>query len=716
MRLSKSDAVIFIIGLAILAVLGYLLYADIMDRSGLGSTKLIGQITSKRNTAERKFSSQVVWDDISRGSSLYNYDTVRTADRSEATIKLLDGTVINLSENSMILLAISEKEVDIKFIQGTMSAKQSGKKDGGAQKVSIQSGDSTVSLSNGDVSLSQDRDNQLQMTVNRGKATLKSGNQEKVINENQNILAGKDTIRLYDLNIKLISPDNNRYIPSTAGKTTVTCSWERVRGDYSTYLEIAANPALSDPFIKVRSNSDTAAAKLDVGVYYWRVTATNNVTKKIETSEIRKFTIVNDRPVTLISPPNRSVIKYRDAKPMINFIWSRNESVSRYQLMISSKPDMTPASVNTTVEGNKISLNSLGESTYFWKVVNISETDKTEGNASSTVNTFTVAKTATIEPPEPVYPPNGRSVHPKSIVQKGLNFTWVKDPSIVETKIVIAEDSDLSKVVINKRSKDTSYRLIEKMNQGTYYWGLRGVMSDGTMTDMSRRFKFKVGETGSIMLIEPADRAFIANKKDENTSDVNFSWSKTDLEGRYIVQMSKSRDFSFVVKEMTTSDLSTVIPKIDEGQYFWRVKLVDEKNEAILTSPINSFEVLSLLESPVVIGPGGGSTVNMLKKDTLDFSWRPVKGANLYRIGLFQYKGGIHHSIAKFETRNNAFRFAALNKLDEGRFMWTIQALEMDAASNRMKRRSEETRAIFEITLGIKKDLKLDSNKILNTE
>lgn len=702
--------------MAILSVLGYLLYADIMYRSGMGSTKLIGQITSKRNTAERKYSSQVVWDEITKGSSLYNYDTVRTADHSEATIKLVDGTVINLSENSMILLAISEKEVDIKFIQGTISAKQSGKKADGKQKVNIQSGESTVSLSNGDVSLSQDRDNQLQMTVNRGKATLRSGKEEKVINENQNILAGKDTIRLYDLNIKLISPEHNRYIPSDGGKTTVPCSWERIKGDYSTYLEIAANPALADPFIKVKSNGAAAAARLDIGVYYWRVTAINNATKKIETSEIRKFTVVNDRPVTLISPPNRSIIKFRDAKPMINFIWSRNESVQRYKLMISSKPEMTPAAVNTTVEGNKISLNNLGESTYFWKVVNISETDQTSGNASSPVYTFTVAKTKSIEPPEPVYPPSGRSVHPKSIVQKGLNFTWVKDPAIVDTNIVIAEDSDLSRVIFKRSSKNTSYRLTEKMNQGTYYWALRGVMRDGTTTDLSRRSRFKVGDTGSIKLIEPVDRAIIANPKDERTSDVNFSWSKTDLDGKFSVQLSKSRDFSAVVKEMSTSDLSTVIPKIDEGQYFWRVKLVDEKNEAILTSPVNSFEVVSLLDTPVVVGPGAGSTVNMLTKDTLDFSWRPVKGANLYRVGLYQFRGGIHYSIATFETRNNAFKFAALNKLDEGKFMWTIQALEMDAAANRMKRKSEEARAVFEITLGIKKDLKLDSNKIINTE
>ncbi len=716
MRLSKSDTAAVVIGTVILTILGYLLYADIMERTGTGTTKRIGEITAKRNTTERKFSSQVVWDDVYKGSSLYNYDTIRTADQSEATIHLTDGTVITLNENSMILLSVSEKELDIKFIQGTMSAKQNAGKSSKAQNVNIESGDTKISLLNSDVSLSQDRDSQLQMTVNRGKAKLQSGGQEKVINANQNIVAGKDSIRLYDLTIKLSSPENNSYIPSVPGKTMVPCSWEQPGGDYETYLEVAANPAVADPFIKMRAMRANTSVSLAEGVYYWRVTALHKTTKKIESSEIRKFTIANDKPVSLISPANKSVVKYRDVNPMINFIWSKNESVPRYRLIVSGKPDMISPVVNTVVEGNKISINSLGQSTYYWKVVNMSETEQVNASAESPKFTFSVIKTETIEPPEPLSPSNNKTIHPGTITQKGLNFTWSKDPSIVDINMSIASDREMSRIIIAKKSRESSLRLTDVLKEGTYYWSLRGVLSDGSQTASSKILSFKVGETGGLALIEPVDKALIICPKHKAVSDVNFSWSKTDLDGTYIVQLSKTRDFEKIFKEMTASDLSSFIPELGLGRYFWRVRLVDENNTALMTSQINSFEVLSYLDMPVTLGPQAGSTVNMLKQDSLDFYWKPVQDANRYRVGIYQIKAGIHYSVATIETGTTNYKFTALNKLDEGRFMWTLQAVEIEAGTNRVRRKSEEVRSIFDIKLDIKKDLKLDTNKVINTE
>lgn len=715
MRLSKSDTVAVVTGIAIIAVLGYLLYADIMGRSGMGKTKLIGKVTAKRNTAERKFSSQVVWDEVSKGSSLYNYDTIRTTDHSEATLRLIDGTVITLNENSMILLSVSEKELDIKFIQGTMSAKQADVKGTAARNVTIQSGETKVSLKNGDVSLSQDRDNQLQMTVNRGKAKLETDGKEKIINENQNIVAGKDSIRLYDLTIKLISPDNNAYFPSTPNKTTVPCSWEQPRGDYDAYLEIAANPSVADPLIRMKANRNNAAAKLDNGVYYWRVTAKHKTTDKVESSEIRKFTIVNDKPVDLIAPANRSVIRYRDEKPMIDFLWSKNETVSRYRLMVSDNPNMAATSVNTVVEGNRIAINNLGQNTYYWKVAAVSEMERPGNNAESAVHTFTVAKTEKIEPPEPIAPSNKKTIHPRAITQRGLNFTWTKDPSIIDTNLVIAEDRDFSKVIVNKNSKNNSYRLMDKLKVGTYYWSLRGIMGDGSKTESSRTVSFNVEETGSIKLLEPADRSIIYNQVNKTVSDVGFSWSKTDLEGTFVLQVSRNRDFT-ASRDVSVTDLSSTIPKMPEGRYFWRVRLLDENKSELLTSAVNSFEIMSLLDAPLPLMPVGGNSVNMLKRDTLDFYWKPVRNASFYRIGLYQLKAGIHYSVATFETRANAYKFSELSKLDEGKFMWTLQAIETEAGTDRVKRKSEEVKAVFDITLGIKKDLKLDTNKVINTE
>src|SRR4030042_5925125 len=158
MRLSKSDIIAASAGVTILAVLGYLLYGDLTRKGAGATTEQIGTIATKRNLAERKFSSQVVWNEVFKNSTLYNYDTVRTADQSEAVIRLNDGTVITINENSMILLALSESEVDIKFIQGTINAKQGGGDDASARKVTIQSGESKISLNNTDVSPTQSKD------------------------------------------------------------------------------------------------------------------------------------------------------------------------------------------------------------------------------------------------------------------------------------------------------------------------------------------------------------------------------------------------------------------------------------------------------------------------------------------------------------------------------------------------------------------------------
>lgn len=716
MKLSKSDILTPFIGVSILAVLGYLLYIDITGQSGPGSSKLIGKIVAKRNITERKYSTQVIWNEIFKDSKLYNYDTVRTADQSETIIRLNDGTEITLNENSMILLSLSEKEVDIKFMQGTINARQTGAPGTKTQKVNIESGESKISLKDGAVSLAQGKDNQLQMTVTKGTATLKTGNEEKVIKENQNILAGKDSIRLYDLTIKLSAPENNRYIESAAKTALVNFSWEPLKGNYSTYLEIGNNAAVADPLFKKKVNGYASAAVLPEGVYYWRVHAINNATKKVEMSEIRKLTIINNKPVFLISPANKSTIKYRDANPMINFLWSKNESISRYNLTISGNADLSAPKANTPVEGNKISLNSLGQGTYFWRVRNISDIEQIKNNASSPVYTFIVSKTEIIEPPVPVSPSEGKAVHPTSIVQKGLNFVWTKDPAVIETRLTIAEDKQFSKILYTNNSRENFFRLSDSLSDGTYYWSLRGVMRDGSTTVTSAVRRFKVSKGGAITLIEPKDRAIILNKNARRGAEISFSWSHAEIEGKYLIQVARDRTFKAISKEASVSDLSAELPVMPEGIHFWRVKLMDEKGTEIMTSPVHMFELLSTLDLPGIIGPLPGSSIEMLKKETLDFLWKPVRGANLYRIGLYHIRGGIQYSVAILETRNTSYPFSDLKKLDVGKFEWTLQAIDIDPATNRIRRESDEIKTIFEIKLGIKGDLKLNTPNIINTE
>ncbi len=714
MRLSKSDVITALSGITIIALLGAMLYYTVHKQSGAGSTELIGKLVSKSNLAERKYTAQVVWDEIFKDSDLYNYDTIRTGENAEAVIRLKDDTTITLNENSMILLAYSEKEVDIQFIQGTINARQDGKNAGG-KVVTIASGDSKISLSDSDVSLSQDKDNQFQMTVNRGKARLKTGDQEKIVNENQNILAGKDTIRLYDLTIQLFAPENNQAYAADVRKSTVNFSWNRPAGDYTSYLEIAANPTVSDPLIKRKIIGAAAAEAFPEGVYYWRVTATNNATNKVETSETRKFTIAASTPVQLIMPSNNSVIKYRDSNPMINFMWSRDVSVSRYNLVISASSAMSSPVVNSSVVGNKISLNSLGQGEYYWRISTVNESNSINTSAESPVYKFVVSRTDKLEPPQPIAPTENKSIHPLTISRQGLNFTWTKDNTIPETRIVIAKDGGFSQTIFKQNSDGNAIKFTEQLKDGEYYWSLRGVMADGSMTDSSPVRRFRVAREGGIALIEPGDRTGITMNDNETESDIAFSWSKTDIEGKYVLQIARDRGFTSITRELSVQDLSSTA-SIKEGLHFWRVRQVDDTGAELMASPVFSFELISKLQLPVAVSPKAGITIDMLKRNTLDFYWNRVPGATLYRIGLYQVKGGIQHSVATLETRNLNYKFGDLKKLDVGRFIWTLQALEIEKGGNRARRKSDEIKMTFNISLGIKDDFKFDAPKTMITE
>jgi hypothetical protein len=716
MRLSKSDIIAASTGILLLASLSYLLYADINRQIGAGSTELIGDIKSKRNVAERKYSAQVVWDEVEKNSKLYNFDTIRTADQSEAIIRLKDGTEIVLNENSMVLLSYTEKELDIKFMQGAINAKQAADKEPGSRKVNIISGDSKVALNNSDVSLSRDRDKKLQVTVNKGKATFLSGNEEKVLNENQNIVAGKDSIQLFDLTVRLTAPENNAYITTTANNARVHFAWERPRGDYTSHLEIANNLSLIDQFVKKRTDGNTLPQNLAEGTYYWRVTAVNNATKKIESSEIRKLAVVSNRPVELISPANKSTIKYWDVNPMINFIWSRNESIPRYTLAISGKPDMSSAMVNTVVEGNKISLNSLGMGTYYWKIINVPDVAQPAVASESAVYSFTISKTDKLSPPEPLSPADNKTLHPLMITQKGINFAWKKDSSIPETQIIIAEDRELSKVILKRTGADNFIKINDALKEGSYYWNLRGIMATGSTTESSKTMRFKVSRETGIRLVEPLNNSVLIYKKDK-PADITFSWSKSDIDGTCRLEVSKDKKFTVLSKQASLSESSTVIPDIPEGSYFWRVKLTDEQGAELLSSPVYSFDLLGKLDTPLAMTPKAGSTVTITRNQMLDFQWNAVKGANLYRIGVFQVQKGIHRSIAAVETRKTSYQFTELRKLSEGNFLWSLQAVDTDAVSHRERRKSNETRMDFKILSGFgEKKINIKSPKILYLE
>lgn len=715
MKLSKSDILIPLAGIFALAILGYLLYIDFTRPGGPGGTKLIGTIVSKSNIAERKYSRDVIWTELEDKSDLYNFDTVRTSDRSQAHIRLKNGTEITLNENSMVLLTLTEDEVGIQFLSGSISATQKTGVDTDERKVSIISGDSTISLEDSDVVLARDGDSKLQMTVNRGTALLQSGDTEQLVLQNQEVSADEEKIRIADLAVRLISPDNNRHIPITGERTPVDFSWETLRGAYRNTLEIAGSISMGDPVASIKAKGGAARVSLPGGVYYWRVIAVNAATKKIETSEIRRFVVVNTRPSNLLLPENGAVIRYREKMPLVNFAWSGNESASGYTITVSKSPDMSSPIIDSAMAVSRVALNLPGEGSYFWKVSTVPDSEQILTRIESAVHRFSVVKTDSIDPPLPLAPADDKSIPVALVEQKGLVVSWRVGPEIAETELAVSRDREFARIVEKRMESRTFTSLTGKLEAGTYYWRLVGVLGDGTRTGYSSIRSFTIVKEGRIALLEPADRAVI-QPGEGKTTDVRFTWSDTGLDGQYRLRISRAPDFSALFKDSSIEGITAGIEGFTEGDFFWKVIQMNVNGDELMVSPVNSFTIAGNLAKPGVIAPESGSTIDMVRRDSLDFSWRPVPGANLYRLSLYQVAGGTQRAVTRVETRNASYSLTDLKKLDVGQFIWTIQAMESYPGTNRAKRRSDEVRTPFTITLGIKGSLKIDAPAVVKPE
>jgi len=103
MRLLNKDFFVVCISGAIIAFCAYLLYLDINSHMLRDEKNAIASITFRKRIAQRRYSDNSVWEELSNHSPLFNYDSIRTDDDSSAVVTFKDGGEIDIDANSMII-------------------------------------------------------------------------------------------------------------------------------------------------------------------------------------------------------------------------------------------------------------------------------------------------------------------------------------------------------------------------------------------------------------------------------------------------------------------------------------------------------------------------------------------------------------------------------------------------------------------------------------
>jgi hypothetical protein len=717
MRFSKNEYIAFSAAAVIILVFSLFFYLDFTGRSAVGEERIVGSITFKKHLAQRKYSSQVVWEDIEWKSPVYNNDSLRTAEQSEAVIRLADGTEVTVNENSMITLSFATNEIDIQFKGGSISARRGELGGDAPSTLNIKSGETTVSMAKSDVQVSGGKDKEMNLTVNKGEARIKSGDKEQDVKENQKVVVSGKTneVKVYSIPLKQLSPLPDSMIVISGDADAVQFSWEELKPEQKGMLEIAKTASFNRLAATGNMIGNTISIKLPQGSYYWRLKAKNRITGTIDITDGRKFTIIREMPAYLVYPGRGQVFPYTKNSPSINFKWNGSDITQEYRLVIASDQRMSRTLKSYRTKDSIIAVDSLEAGVYYWQITSLISTSERKYRLPSEIRRIVISRMNIVAPPAPQFPPDNGTVNATILKNKGIIFSWDKTADIPETRLTLSKNADFKSIVFAGQSMTNFLNFRKQLDPGIYYWRISGLLPDKRFTEPSSIMRITVTPGGTIRLLAPADRSDI--NLESGAGSVQFFWEKPDVYGECGVQISTDPTFSHIDKEERVTGTHAAITGFKQGTYHWRVVLRNTDGSILLKSRQNTLIITKVLSQPFILSPANGEFVDITRIRELDLRWKRLDDANLYRIRFYRLENNKAVFITEREIHKAAFGVDDMRFLGEGRFLWTVQAFVTSEDGSSIIRKSPVSRSYFDVGLPENaKRIKMTSPRILYVE
>ncbi len=700
MKFSGSDVAVSAAVLLGAAGLMFLFVSDLNAISGRAGEKALGTVVFKKLSATRKAPSGLSWERMKNDSPVYDADTLRTADFSEASIFFDDGTSLDMSENSMLKLDLGGKVKNLQFLEGEISLGSASD----TTSYAISSAAGTIDLAKGaKATLSRHADT-MSVEVSQGSANIvREDGSSQAISQNQelqvDVKSGK--VEIVARPIVPVSPERNARLLSFAagpeagsaaavgatrsGKVGVDFAWlagERSAADSgkaSYSLELSQSKDFASTEI-AQATGLSARKELAAGTWYWRVRdSTGNVSPE------RKFSVDLAEAPQPAYPPDGQRYSYRTLKPEIRFAWTAMTEASSYLFELASEPGFAKPIIRSRTTTATLAVNSLGEGAWYWRVspVHAFTVVGDARAAAPAVRSLAIAKSPAMAVLALTAPIDGSLYQIQDAGGKGLSFSCVPDAEAVSYELVVSKAKDLS-VPIAKIGSTQSYlslsgeRASSLARAGAYFWGMRWYDNEGNPSPLSAGRSLK-GIDGSIAvrLSFPPDGYRIA---DSLVGDTRFGW-KSNVPARTVFQLARDPGFKDAVYQETVSAETLIGREWKSGRYYWRLCTYNADGTVFLESEPRLFTVVEPFASPVLDKPAPGGIFYVPEGETGTMAWTPIAGADYYDVTLRSAADDYASPIAEkhfVEAASLKYRFG---DLPSGDYRLSIQAFAASGES-----------------------------------
>ncbi len=446
-------------------------------------------------------------------------------------------------------------------------------------------------------------------------------------------------------------------------KENLILSWNKVTDDDRYEVQVDNQSSFASPEVthltRMGITSHTVTTPLLDGVYYWRVRASNYLTAPGPWSASRSFTL-DTLPLTLAPvlnlPAHNASLSGTPA-----FSWKAVTGAKKYQFQLDDdddfgspiiySPDVTTL---TYTPKTPLPVNTL----LYWRVV--------AKDAAGNAGPWSLVRSITISPPLPAVPVLTYPANAASISDSTPDLTWNAVPYATTYELKLDEVSTFASPEVHSVSSPNYLRTVA-LNDGTYYWLVRGKNANGKYGSWSSTRSFKVDTI--------APDAPVLNLPANNTpvsATPAFSW-KSSTTGAVKYQLQYGTNSGLTVGVYTSAVLTTLNhtpkPAMVPGTYHWRVKGWDAAGNESAWSEVRK---VTILAAPALVSPASGFITD---NTTPSFTWKSAPSGNVYDIEIATNSGFIPASIARSVTIPiGVFTYTVSPALPSGLYYWRVRA------------------------------------------
>jgi len=631
MKFSIRNTLVTILLLSSAALFGWLFQRELNRTTEFVDGIAVGEVIEVRGQVQRRFNRQSKWDAIIEDEEIFNLDSVRTMKGSNAIIflKKTDDKgnevfdEIMMGSDTYIVFDLLGRRRNVSLVTGKLSAK-------GQPGLTISSEEALIFADQGHVSLDNDLDEQLSISVSEGEAT--------VLVNNQRTQVGNDAILQFDRNtgntttttvaVAIDKPSPNALLLSYEDNLPVDFAWQVFADWTSPLLEVSTDSTFSDiDGTRIRANSE-ASLNLGSGNWYWRILESENGSF----GPTNEFSIGRARRIKPIAPSPGLNIPFRGQTASVSLRWSSAPYASSYTVELSQNSSFSNPRIMREVIDNSILVKNLTEGSWWWRVIPHYQRGDLINPLNSEPRYFVLEERIEHEPVTLISPVENASLSSLD-VRDGIPFKWLAADSIVSYRISVAKNQNMDDIVAVADGPENWRTLLPTPEPAVYYWRVEAIAADGADVPVSRTRSFTVRpQSGIVELIDPAPGEF---KELKPFTSHSFIWH-SDIPGTARFQLSrvKKTGESEQVRILDTllqgESFRTILP--GEGEYAWSIQILDDKGRLLLRSGEVQFVVRADFEPPILSNPAPGSIIGIADSTTISISWDPSPGADAYEI------------------------------------------------------------------------------------